>query len=115
MDARERFGSAKAISSDQFFGHDEDEDPATKERLRQFSDSTAISSADYFGRDDDEERAMRSGDVNVDMQQLGNLANDAAQRLLNQAGTDMDSVKQALQTGSTKLSSYLRDLQNRYS
>jgi ADP-ribosylation factor GTPase-activating protein 2/3 len=51
--AREKFGNAKAISSDQYFGRN-DYDPqrsaANASRLAQFQGSQSISSDQYFGR-----------------------------------------------------------------
>jgi len=51
--ARDKFGNAKAISSDQYFGRN-DYDPqrsaANASRLAQFQGSQSISSDQYFGR-----------------------------------------------------------------
>lgn len=46
-DAQKKFGSAKAISSDQFFGNEPDS-YESKSNLTRFQGSNSISSADYF-------------------------------------------------------------------
>lgn len=46
--AQKKFGSAKAISSDQFF-NDGREDYETKANLSRFQGSSSISSSDFFG------------------------------------------------------------------
>jgi len=60
--AQQKFGSAKSISSDQYFGTGEEEkyDPEQQARMQKFSGSRAISSADYFERDESEMNASSS-------------------------------------------------------
>ncbi|XP_030056743.1 ADP-ribosylation factor GTPase-activating protein 2 isoform X2 [Microcaecilia unicolor] len=48
-EARQKFASAKAISSDMFFGRETDTEYEARSRLQQLSDSNSISSADLFG------------------------------------------------------------------
>ncbi|XP_033322802.1 ADP-ribosylation factor GTPase activating protein 3 isoform X1 [Megalopta genalis] len=49
-EAQKKFGSAKAISSDQYFQDSKDDDSwERKSNLRRFEGSSSISSADYFG------------------------------------------------------------------
>nr|XP_033784030.1 ADP-ribosylation factor GTPase-activating protein 2 isoform X2 [Geotrypetes seraphini] len=48
-EARQKFASAKAISSDMFFGREADAEYEARSRLQQLSDSNSISSADLFG------------------------------------------------------------------
>ncbi|KAH3726037.1 ADP-ribosylation factor GTPase-activating protein 2-like isoform X2 [Dreissena polymorpha] len=50
-DAQKKFGNAKAISSDQYFGKNE-MDMETRQNLSKFQGSSGISSADLFGGDD---------------------------------------------------------------
>lgn len=53
--AREKFGTQKAISSDQYFGrggYDSKAQAEANSRLQAFSGATAISSSQYFGRDE---------------------------------------------------------------
>lgn len=59
-DAQKKFGSAKAISSDQFFGGDNSASSPSassgnsfeaKANLSRFQGSNSISSSDYFGND----------------------------------------------------------------
>lgn len=47
-EAQKKFGNAKAISSDQYFGN-QDNDHETKANLSRFHGSTSISSAEFFG------------------------------------------------------------------
>jgi len=49
-DAQQKFGDAKAISSDQFFGGKRDLDYENRTNLNRFEGSNSISSDDYFGR-----------------------------------------------------------------
>lgn len=51
-EARMKFASAKAISSDMFFGREQDAEYEARSRLQQLSSSTSISSADLFGDSD---------------------------------------------------------------
>ncbi|XP_021918430.1 ADP-ribosylation factor GTPase-activating protein 2 isoform X2 [Zootermopsis nevadensis] len=48
-EAQKKFGSAKAISSEQFFGDSTDNSWERKANLSRFEGSSSISSADYFG------------------------------------------------------------------
>ncbi|CAN7995344.1 unnamed protein product [Ixodes hexagonus] len=48
-DAQKKFGNAKAISSDQYFGGSRDSDFERRATLARFEGSSSISSADYFG------------------------------------------------------------------
>lgn len=47
-EARKKFGSAKAISSDQYFG-DKSNDYEVRANLNRFQGSSSISSSDFFG------------------------------------------------------------------
>lgn len=59
-DAQKKFGNAKAISSDQYFGG-KDPDFETKQNLQRFEGSSSISSADLFGDNSSKNRSYSSG------------------------------------------------------
>ncbi|ESO05840.1 hypothetical protein HELRODRAFT_188195 [Helobdella robusta] len=56
-EAQQKFGNAKAISSDQFFGGTRDIDYEAKQNLRKFEGSNAISSSELFGGAPDNSRS----------------------------------------------------------
>uniref|UniRef100_A0A3B1IPP3 ADP-ribosylation factor GTPase-activating protein 3 n=1 Tax=Astyanax mexicanus TaxID=7994 RepID=A0A3B1IPP3_ASTMX len=56
-DAQKKFGDAKAISSDMFFGKQDSSEYEARTRLERFSGSSAISSADLF----DEQKKQTAG------------------------------------------------------
>ncbi|KAJ3065434.1 hypothetical protein HK102_007901, partial [Quaeritorhiza haematococci] len=54
-EAKTRFGNAKSISSDQYFGrgaYDEAASAEARERLRSFQGKSGFGSADYYNRDE---------------------------------------------------------------
>jgi len=83
--ARKKFGDAKAISSDMYFGESKQEeyDPEKEARLSRFNNSRSISSADYFERDESNmSTASSMGDAAMRFvesagQTAGNLFNQA--------------------------------------
>ncbi|AMD20471.1 HDL273Cp [Eremothecium sinecaudum] len=98
-----KYGSQKAISSDQVFGrggYDEGTSRAAQERLKSnFGNATSISSASYFGEDSAEQaQTGRSVDQGNNLIEV-TLGKDE----------DIELVKQALELGAEKLGSYLRD------
>lgn len=60
-DAQKKFGNVKAISSDMYFGKQNNEEYESRTRLERFSGSSAISSADLFGED----KKHSSGNYNL--------------------------------------------------
>ncbi|XP_037701605.1 ADP-ribosylation factor GTPase-activating protein 3 [Choloepus didactylus] len=60
-EAQKKFGNIKAISSDMYFGRQDQADYETRARLERLSASSAISSADLF----DEQRKQASGSYNL--------------------------------------------------
>jgi len=92
--AQDKFGNAKHISSDQFFGRDKDKEDADKQsRLSRFDGARSISSASYFERD--EEGMGPSEELS---------AGDVARRLAYTAKTDLSQVKEFATDASRKLS-----------
>ncbi|KAG2213400.1 hypothetical protein INT47_009073 [Mucor saturninus] len=122
--ARDKFGSARAISSDQYFGRNE-YDPAVtaaeSSRLTQFSGAKAISSDQYFGRESDNNdnqgsyggnnRSYNSGG-NPDVVSLGewdNVQDQAvamARKFVDQAALDLDAVKDLAENASSRVRNY---------
>lgn len=93
-----KYGSAKAISSDMLFGHDENSGPDAN--LTRFQGSSSISSAEYFGRTevagprgsglvtpdlDDVKESVRQGVTKV-AGRLSNLASGALNQLQDKYG-----------------------------
>lgn len=114
--ARDKFGSAKAISSDQYFGRNE-YDPAVSaaesSRLSQFTSAKAISSDQYFGRESDvDEQRSRSYSNSNDMVSLGdwdNVQDQAvamARKFVDQAALDLDAVKDLAENATSKVRNY---------
>ncbi|ORZ19648.1 hypothetical protein BCR42DRAFT_323350 [Absidia repens] len=109
--AKDKFGNARAISSDQYFGRNE-YDPAVtaaeSARLKQFSGASAISSSQYFGKDDDDATTTSAG--RGYQQQHGNtggdwdVLQDQARRFVGQAAADLDAVKDLAENASSKVS-----------
>ncbi|KAG0343750.1 ADP-ribosylation factor GTPase activating protein, ER-Golgi transport [Podila humilis] len=109
--AREKFGNQKAISSDQYFGrnnYDADAQTEASNRLQNFSGATSISSNQYFGRPD-ESPTMGS---DVSMPSLSNISGSELAKKLGSA--DLETLKNAVQTGAGKLTGILQDMQARY-
>lgn len=103
--ARDKFGTQKGISSDEFFGKgsfDPNAQAEAKTRLQGFEGASAISSNAYFGRPEDEEAADDYGDLET-------AAKDFVRRFGITAGDDLDNLTSALGEGATRLQGAIRN------
>lgn len=112
--AKEKFGNARAISSDQYFGRNE-YDPsisaAEATRLNQFSNATSISSSQYFGRDEDEDHSFSNrGNTpmsgNADWDGIQDQAINVARKFVGQATADLEAVKDLAENATSKVRIY---------
>lgn len=106
--AREKFGTQKAISSDEFFGRNNYDPAATaqaKERLSGFEGATAISSNAYFGRPEDDVPEDDYGD-------LESAAKDFVRKFGITASDDLDNLTSLLGEGATRLQGAVRNYLN---
>jgi len=62
--------------------------------LANFDGATAISSNQYFGRDEEEEAARAAGMDFSDYSSIEATARDYARRLANTAGEDLENITQ---------------------
>lgn len=106
--ARQKFGTQKSISSDEFFGKG-DFDPSAKteakSRLQGFEGASAISSNAYFGREEDDPSQEEYGD-------LESAAKDMIRKFGVTAGDDLENLTQVLGEGATKLQGAIRSYLN---
>ncbi|KAI8822998.1 uncharacterized protein EV422DRAFT_522977 [Fimicolochytrium jonesii] len=117
-DAAKRFGTAKAISSDQYFqrgSYDEAQSREARTRLQNFSGRSGFGSAEYYGRDESHgapgARGSGSGDP---MAVLGESAREFATKFVGQAADDLGTLKKIVATGGNKLGEVLQDMSSRY-
>ncbi|KAF2002365.1 hypothetical protein P154DRAFT_521163 [Amniculicola lignicola CBS 123094] len=106
--ARQKFGTQKGISSDEFFGrnaYDPTETKQAKERLSGFEGATAISSNAYFGRPEDDIAEDDYGD-------LEGAAKDFVRKFGITAGDDLENLSSLLGEGATKLQGAIRNYLN---
>ncbi|KAK8042704.1 ArfGap-domain-containing protein [Apiospora phragmitis] len=103
--ARNKFGTQKGISSDEFFGKgsfDPNAQAEAKTRLQGFEGASAISSNAYFGRPEDEEQVDDYGDLET-------AAKDFVRKFGITAGDDLDNLTSALGEGATRLQGAIRN------
>ncbi|KAL2754429.1 hypothetical protein ACRALDRAFT_2043413 [Sodiomyces alcalophilus JCM 7366] len=101
--ARDKFGSQKGISSDEFFGKgsfDPNAQAEAKTRLQGFEGATAISSNAYFGRPEDE--------VPDEYGDLESAAKDFIRRFGITAGDDLENLTQMAGEVSGRLQGAIR-------
>ncbi|KAH9505624.1 ADP-ribosylation factor GTPase-activating protein 2 [Bulinus truncatus] len=89
--AQKKFGAAKAISSDQFFGN-KDNDFETRQNLSRLEGQTSISSDDFFGG---------SGS-----------SGSSSRRQYSSATPDLQDIKDGVRQGVTKVAGKLSSLAN---
>lgn len=99
--AQKKFGTAKGISSDQFFG-DESSSFERSANLAKFQGSNSISSADYFGHGNGGGGSGGSG---------GGAGRNRGPAL-QYNGPDLDDVKESVRNGVTKVAGRLSNLAN---
>ncbi|CAO2652749.1 Nn.00g021600.m01.CDS01 [Neocucurbitaria sp. VM-36] len=106
--AREKFGTQKGISSDEFFGRNAFDPTATaeaKSRLSGFEGATSISSNAYFGRPEDDLPEEDYGD-------LESAAKDFIRKFGITAGDDLENLSSIVGEGATKLQGAIRSYLN---
>ncbi|CAL7944993.1 unnamed protein product [Xylocopa violacea] len=98
-EAQKKFGSAKAISSDQYFQDSKDDDSwERRSNLRRFEGSSSISSADYFG----------TGSSNAT-----SPTSSLSMRLSSgSTGVDLDDVRESVRQGVNKVAGRLSSFAN---
>ncbi|KAL1460131.1 hypothetical protein WDU94_012069 [Cyamophila willieti] len=96
-DVQKKFGSAKSISSSQYFGDTSSQD--TKSDMSRFEGSSSISSADYFGTGDSPYGGSGGGGYYSGGGYGG-------------AGPDLDDVRESVRQGVTKVAGKLSSLAN---
>lgn len=97
--ARDKFGTQKGISSDEFFGRaqfDPSAQSEAKSRLQGFEGATSISSNAYFGRPEEEAQ----GDDYADLE---SAAKDIVRKFGMTAGDDLENVSQLIGEGASRL------------
>ncbi|KAL8824103.1 MAG: hypothetical protein Q9170_008252 [Blastenia crenularia] len=101
--ARQKFGTQKGISSDEFFGRAHF-DPAAateaKSRLQGFEGATSISSNAYFGRPEDD---LPQADEYGNYGDLEGAARDFVRKFGNTAGDDLENLIGIAGEGAAKL------------
>ncbi|KAL9083043.1 MAG: hypothetical protein Q9159_006022 [Coniocarpon cinnabarinum] len=110
--ARDKFGTQKGISSDEYFGrgqYDANSQAEAKSRLQGFEGATSISSNAYFGRPEEEEMA---GGANGDYGDIEGMARDVIRKFGITAGDDLDNVRELLGEGATRLQGAIRNYLN---
>jgi ADP-ribosylation factor GTPase-activating protein 2/3 len=106
--AREKFGTQKGISSDEFFGrgsHDPTAQAEAKSRLQGFDGATSISSNAYFGRPEDDQAPEDYGD-------LEGAAKDFIRKFGITAADDLENLQALAGNVSSKLVWAVRDYLN---
>ncbi|KAF1832556.1 arf GTPase activating protein [Decorospora gaudefroyi] len=106
--ARQKFGTQKGISSDEFFGRnafDPAETAQAKQRLTGFEGASAISSNAYFGRPEDDMAEEEYGDLET-------AAKDFVRKFGLTAGDDLENLTNMLGEGATKLQGAVRNYLN---
>lgn len=102
--ARQKFGTQKAISSDEFFGKgafDPNAQSEAKQRLQGFEGASAISSNAYFGRPEEEDAGEDYGD-------LESAAKDFIRKFGITAGDDLENLTHLLGEGAGRLQGAIR-------
>lgn len=97
--ARQKFGTQKGISSDEFFGRaafDPSAQAEAKTRLSGFEGATSISSNAYFGRPEDDIPEAGSDD-------LESMAKDFVRKMGITAGDDLENIINVAGEGSRRL------------
>lgn len=104
-----KFGNAKGISSDQFFGNDQSSQERSS-NMTKFQDSTSISSADYF---DDGQPIKSKNCHNLNYHKLSYFFFVGGSRLeFHSPDLDLDDVKDSIKTGVNKVAGRLSSLAN---
>lgn len=107
--ARQKFGTQKGISSDEFFSkgsYDPSAQAEAKTRLQGFEGASSISSNAYFGRPEEDAAAEEGyGD-------LEGAARDFVRKFGVTAGDDLEALTSALGEGATKLQGAIRNYLN---
>lgn len=105
--ARSKFGTQKAISSDEFFSkgaYDPSSQAEAKGRLQGFEGASAISSNAYFGRPETDEAGGAE-----DYGDLETAAKDFVRKFGITAGDDLENLTAALGEGATRLQGAIRN------
>ncbi|KAJ3337629.1 ADP-ribosylation factor GTPase activating protein, ER-Golgi transport [Gonapodya sp. JEL0774] len=115
-EAQNRFGKAKAISSDMYFGrgnHVDEGGAEARDKLRQFEGKSGFGSADYYGRDEGIQPSSSPTGANLtDMASVvGSNAADFARRFSSQARDELDSLSRVATVAGGKLAQALQDFQ----
>ncbi|XP_076626671.1 ADP-ribosylation factor GTPase activating protein 3 isoform X1 [Colletes latitarsis] len=98
-EAQKKFGSAKAISSDQYFQDSKDDDSwERKSNLRRFEGSSSISSADYFGTGNSTPSSTSSLSMRLSSGGAGVV--------------DLEDVRESVRQGVNKVAGRLSSLAN---
>ncbi|XP_043256002.1 ADP-ribosylation factor GTPase-activating protein 2 isoform X1 [Colletes gigas] len=98
-EAQKKFGSAKAISSDQYFQDSKDDDSwERKSNLRRFEGSSSISSADYFGTGNSTQSSTSSLSMRLSSGGAGVV--------------DLEDVRESVRQGVNKVAGRLSSLAN---
>ncbi len=101
--ARQKFGTQKGISSDEFFGRgafDANTQAEAKNRLQGFEGATSISSNAYFGRPEDDLTGLEGAGEYGDLE---GAAKDFVRRLGLTAGDDLENLINVAGEGGRKL------------
>lgn len=101
--ARQKFGTQKGISSDEFFGRNNFDPSAAAEakgRLQGFEGATSISSNAYFGRPDDD---LPQADEYGNYGDLEGAARDFVRKFGNTAGDDLENLISVAGEGAQRL------------
>lgn len=109
--ARQKFGTQKGISSDEFFGRNNFDPSAAAEaktRLSGFEGATSISSNAYFGRPEDD---LPQADEYGNYGDLESAARDFVRKFGNTAGDDLENLISVAGEGAVKLQGEFMGLQ----